>query len=145
MDVARGGSVIIMTGWDNHDSRYLCLRLTTKPLSPHGHSISRCQRQVVLRVVAHVYPVHPSLNSQAGLHISLRMKNGARTKSLSNHSDAFSREKGSLSQLSDRYIKLSDIEVWLGVDCGMATTIFQYTDEDLEAKKSGECAFPGHS
>ena len=47
-----------------------------------------------------------------------------------------------LSQLSDRYIKLSDLEQWLGIDTGTAITIFQYANEDLEAIKSGEWVFP---
>lgn len=50
-----------------------------------------------------------------------------------------------LSQLSDRYIKLSDLEQWLGIDTGTAITIFQYANEDLEAIKSGEWVFPHDS
>ena len=47
-----------------------------------------------------------------------------------------------LSQLSDRYIKISNLKEWLGIDTGTAITIFQYANEDLEAIRSGEWFFP---
>ncbi|KAF8120014.1 hypothetical protein EV363DRAFT_1460284 [Boletus edulis] len=57
------------------------------------------------------------------------------------------KEKGftRLSQLSHKYVGLSDLEDWLGIQRGTAITIFQYVDEDLEAIRSGEWVFPGHS
>ncbi|KIK10992.1 hypothetical protein PISMIDRAFT_82123, partial [Pisolithus microcarpus 441] len=54
------------------------------------------------------------------------------------------REKGfiRISQLSPDFVKLSDLQDWLGVDVGTAILIMQYAKEDLEAVKSGRWIFP---
>ncbi|KIK81249.1 hypothetical protein PAXRUDRAFT_832976 [Paxillus rubicundulus Ve08.2h10] len=140
MDAVQVGSVIIMTSWDNHDCHHL--HLTTTPHSPHRHSISLRQCQVVLGVAAHVYI--PELTSWfAYLDQDEERSQDEVTFKPFGH---LLKAKGitRLSQLSDRYIKLSHLEDWLGIDRDTAITIFQYADEDLDTMKSGEWVFPGH-
>ncbi|KAI9573343.1 hypothetical protein HD554DRAFT_2277655 [Boletus coccyginus] len=47
-----------------------------------------------------------------------------------------------LNHLSCKYIQLSDLEDWLGIEVGMAIDIFEYAEEDLEAARAGTLVLP---
>ena len=50
-----------------------------------------------------------------------------------------------ISQLTSEFIKLTELEDWLGVERGIAILIMQYARMDLAAVRSGHWIFPGES
>ncbi|KAI6040191.1 hypothetical protein EDC04DRAFT_2894411 [Pisolithus marmoratus] len=54
------------------------------------------------------------------------------------------REKGFLriSQLSPDFVKIPDLQDWLGIEVGTAILIMQYVQEDLEMLRAGRRVFP---
>ncbi|KAG6377588.1 hypothetical protein JVT61DRAFT_13029 [Boletus reticuloceps] len=47
-----------------------------------------------------------------------------------------------LNHISRKYIQLSDLQEWLGVEVGTAINIFEYAEEDLEAERAGTLVLP---
>ncbi|KAG6378225.1 hypothetical protein JVT61DRAFT_13924 [Boletus reticuloceps] len=47
-----------------------------------------------------------------------------------------------LNHISRKYIQLSDLQEWLGVEVGTAINIFEYAEEDLEAARAGTLVLP---
>ena len=47
-----------------------------------------------------------------------------------------------LNHLSRKYIELSDLQTWLGIEVGTAINIFEYAEEDLAAAKAGTLVLP---
>ena len=47
-----------------------------------------------------------------------------------------------LNHLSRKYIQLSDLQEWLGIEVGTAINIFEYAEEDLEAARAGTLVLP---
>ncbi|KAI9572026.1 hypothetical protein HD554DRAFT_2168276 [Boletus coccyginus] len=47
-----------------------------------------------------------------------------------------------LNHLSHKYIQLSDLEDWVGIEVGTAIDIFEYAEEDLEAARAGTLVLP---
>ncbi|KAI9572444.1 hypothetical protein HD554DRAFT_2036032 [Boletus coccyginus] len=47
-----------------------------------------------------------------------------------------------LNHLSHKYIQLSDLEDWLGIEVGTVIDIFEYAEEDLEAARAGTLVLP---
>ncbi|KIO09797.1 hypothetical protein M404DRAFT_930370, partial [Pisolithus tinctorius Marx 270] len=45
-----------------------------------------------------------------------------------------------ISQLTPTFVKLQDLQVWLGIEVGTAILIMQYAEEDWNAVRSGACA-----
>ena len=50
-----------------------------------------------------------------------------------------------ISQLTSEFVKLTELEDWLGVERGIAILIMQYARMDLAAVRSGHWVFPGES
>ena len=50
------------------------------------------------------------------------------------------KEKGfvRLSQLASKHVSISNLQAWLGVTMGIAVSIEDYADEDLEAVRAGK-------
>ena len=49
-----------------------------------------------------------------------------------------------ISQLTLDFVKLEDLQTWLGIEVGTAIFIMQYAKEDMEALKSRKWVFPNN-
>jgi len=47
-----------------------------------------------------------------------------------------------ISQLTSEFVKLPDLQAWLGIEVGTVILILEYAKEDLAAIKSGRWVFP---
>ena len=47
-----------------------------------------------------------------------------------------------ISQLTSEFVKLSDLQGWLGIEVGTTILILEYAKEDLATIKSGRWVFP---